>query len=453
MRQGEYTMKIKDVEQRTGLTAKSIRHYEAKGLLQVGREEHNAYRSYTEENVQELKRIRLLRYLDFSIEQIREIQQLDAAQVKEILIDKAETLDNQSQDLEMKRNLCRTLSKDGISNDAVVGEYMKIFEALGGEGDDDLAECLKDLSCPSMTELIGWTLLCSGPIFWLFINIQDQKWNLLMVNAILALLGTVGITGNWINYLHKKKFQPKRVKKNNRADWYILPAALIGCVLGIVMIIFVMAEVEIWLAPQGWLFYQLRPWAEFFLILFLVLPAFYFAKQLLFWLSGKIRKSSNINAASAGQGIFRKYWVLFTLVWGMAVYVCLTSATFILEDQIIVRTPFRPQGRCYSYEEVTKVQTGFGRKAFSLHEYEKKGNFFYKITLDGRQIVLHQPSVNEQIARYEEDTYLELEEFDQRLMKLGIKKESDEIGYQDCELDQQFVDRFRRIIANGKGVE
>lgn len=175
-------MKIKDVEQRTGLTAKSIRHYEAKGLLQVGREEHNAYRTYTEENVQELKRIRLLRYLDFSIEQIREIQQMDAAQVKEVLIDKAETLDNQSQDLEMKRNLCRTLSKDGISNDAVVGEYTEVFKALDGEGDDGLAECLKDLSCPSMTEVIGWTLLCSGPILWLFINIQEHKWDRLMIN-------------------------------------------------------------------------------------------------------------------------------------------------------------------------------------------------------------------------------------------------------------------------------
>lgn len=446
-------MKIKDVEQRTGLTAKSIRYYEAKGLLQVGREEHNAYRSYTEENVQKLKRIRLLRYLDFSIEQIREIQQMDEAQIKEILIDKAERLDNQSQDLEMKRNLCRTLSKDGISNDAVVGEYTEVFEALDGEGDGDLAECLKDLSCISMVEVIGWTLLCSGPILWLFINIQDHKWNLLMLNAMLALLGAVGITGKWINYLHKRKFQPKRVKKNNRADWYILPAALIGCVLGIMMIIFVMAEVEIWLAPQGWLFYELRPWAEFFLILLLVLPAFYFAKRLLFWLSGKIRKSSNVNAALAGQGISRKYRVLFTLTWGAAVYLCLTSTTYIMEDQIMVRTPFRPQGKCYSYEEVTKVQTGFGRKIWSLQEYQKQGNFFYIITLDGRRIVLNQPSVNEQIARYEEDTYLELEEFDQRLMKLGIKKESDETGYQDCELDQQYVDRFRRIIANGKVLE
>lgn len=396
-----------------------------------------------------------MRYLDFSVEQIREIQQMDAAQIKKVLIDKAETLDNQSQDLEMKRNLCRTLSKDGISNDAVVQEYTEVFKALDGEGDDVLAECLKDLSCPSLTEVIGQTLLCSGPILWLFFNIHDKKWNILILNAVLALLGAAVITAGWINYLHKKKFQPKRVRKNNRADWYILPAALMGCVLGIALVIFVLAEAEIWLAPKGWLFYQLGPWAEFFLIFLLVVPAFFFAKRFLFWISEKIRKRSSGSSAEteADRGIFRKYRLLFVLAWGVAVYACLMSATYIMEDQIIVRTPFQPQGKCYSYEDVTRVKAGFGKKIWSLVEYQKKGNFFYQITLDGRQIILHQPTVNEQIARYEEDTYLELEEFDQRLMQLGIRKESDETGYQDCDLDKQFVDRFRRIIANRKGRE
>ena len=110
-------MKVKDVEKLTDLTAKSIRHYESKGLLQVERDEGNSYRSYTEENVQELRKIRLLRFLDFSIEQIREIQQMDGAEIKEVFLEKMESLENQSQDLEIKRNLCRTLSKDGISND------------------------------------------------------------------------------------------------------------------------------------------------------------------------------------------------------------------------------------------------------------------------------------------------------------------------------------------------
>ena len=40
-------MRIKEVEQRTGLTAKAIRLYESKGLLKPARETENDYRDYT----------------------------------------------------------------------------------------------------------------------------------------------------------------------------------------------------------------------------------------------------------------------------------------------------------------------------------------------------------------------------------------------------------------------
>lgn len=36
-------MTIKDVEKRTGLTAKSIRYYESKGLITVARNDDNDY--------------------------------------------------------------------------------------------------------------------------------------------------------------------------------------------------------------------------------------------------------------------------------------------------------------------------------------------------------------------------------------------------------------------------
>ena len=64
-------MTIKDVEKITGLTAKSIRYYEDKGLIKVERNEENSYRTYSEANVERLKWIKLLRYLEFSIEEIR----------------------------------------------------------------------------------------------------------------------------------------------------------------------------------------------------------------------------------------------------------------------------------------------------------------------------------------------------------------------------------------------
>lgn len=65
--------------------------------------------------------------------------------------------------------------------------------------------------------------------------------------------------------------------------------------------------------------------------------------------------------------------------------------------------------------------------------------------------MFHQPSVNSDIKRYEEDTYFELEEFDQRLMALGIVKEGDTSGSQNCMLDPYYVERFCRIIKNASG--
>lgn len=441
-------MKIKDVEKLTGLTAKSIRHYESKGLLQVERDEGNSYRSYTEENVQELRKIRLLRFLDFSIEQIREIQQMNAAEIKEVLLDKAESLEDQSQDLEIKRDLCQTLSKDGISNDAVVEEYNELFDVLGEEGQDDLAECLKDLRCPSITEVIAETAIFSGPILWLFLNIHNQVWSVLMLNALLAVLSTAVITGIWMNYLRKRQYQPKRVKKNNYATWYLLPAAIISCILGIVMVVLLMIQIGKILAPQEWLFYQMKPWAETLLIALIMIPVMLFVSVLLVWLRRKFGKKEEIEVL--GWETFRKYWYFVVLGWIVAVYLCLSSVTYVTEDQIIVHSPLCPQGKSYAYGDVSKVQAGFGQKAVSLHREQRRGTFFYMVTIGGKRIVFMQPSVNEDISRYEEDTYLELEEFDQRLMEHGVDKESDETGYENCDFDKQYVDRFRRIIANGK---
>ncbi|MCM1258577.1 MAG: MerR family transcriptional regulator [Roseburia sp.] len=442
-------MQIKDVEKLTGLTAKSIRHYESKGLLQVERDEGNSYRSYTEENVQELRKIRLLRFLDFSIEQIREIQQMDTAKIKEMLLEKTESLENQSQNLKFKRDLCQALSEDGIGNDAIVEEYNEVFDALGEEWQDDLAECLRDLRCPSITEVIGETAIFSGPILWLFLNIHNQAWSVLMLNALFAVLCTAGITGIWMNYLRKRRYQPKRVRKNNYASWYLLPAAIISCVFGIFLFALLTVQLDKIFAPQDWLFSQMKPWAETLLMPLIMIPLMLFVSVFLVWLPRRFGKKSVSEVEVLGWETFRKYWYVLGLPWIAAVYLCLSSVTYVTEDQIIIHSPICPQGKNYSYSDVDKVQAGFGQKMLSLHRAQRRGTFSYTVTIGDKKIVFMQPYTNEKISRYEEDTYLELEEFDQRLMQLGADKESDETGFEACDFDKEYVDRFRRIISNG----
>ena len=56
-------MKINEVEAAVGVTKKNIRFYEEEGLISPRREPGNGYRSYSEADVERLRRIKLLRKL------------------------------------------------------------------------------------------------------------------------------------------------------------------------------------------------------------------------------------------------------------------------------------------------------------------------------------------------------------------------------------------------------
>ena len=64
---------IKEVEKLTGITSQNIRYYEKKKLLSPQRNNENAYREYSEEDIKRLKLIRLFRSLDMPIGDIRRL--------------------------------------------------------------------------------------------------------------------------------------------------------------------------------------------------------------------------------------------------------------------------------------------------------------------------------------------------------------------------------------------
>ena len=66
-------MKINEVEAAVGVTKKNIRFYEEEGLICPRREPGNGYRSYSEADVECLRRIKLLRKLDVPLAEIRQM--------------------------------------------------------------------------------------------------------------------------------------------------------------------------------------------------------------------------------------------------------------------------------------------------------------------------------------------------------------------------------------------
>lgn len=443
-------MKIKDVEKLTGLTAKSIRYYESKGLLKVERDEDNSYRNYTEENVSELKRIKVYRYLDFSIEEIRNLLNKESDELKKLLKERAEEFTEQSEELSIKRKICMSLSKDGASSDDAIDEYEEIIQLMDEDGKNAL-EAIKDLRCPTLTETIAITLIFLGPIMWLFVNIHEKRWDSLMINSVIAIIGSAIIEFKWQRYILAKKNNPKRVKKVEKDNRYDVVTMIIGVIISSVLFVGVCIFAESAFAPQGWLFYEKPGWSEYMMFFCILIPGIYIANGLLEFYRQKKNAKKGEDITTDFQKPFwliRKGWFIIVPIWLIMLYLSIANAYYVTEHQIIHCTTFCPWGKTYEYQDVSGIQAGFGQKTWSFQRYNRKGNFYYKIVVDGKTLVFSQPSVNDDIEKYENDTYLELEEFDQALMKLGIPKEGDDKGYQSMDLDKVYVERFRRIISN-----
>jgi DNA-binding transcriptional MerR regulator len=66
-------MEIRELEARTGVTARTIRYYEKVGVLPPPRRKPNRYREYDGNDVERLKFVLGARQLDFSLDEISEI--------------------------------------------------------------------------------------------------------------------------------------------------------------------------------------------------------------------------------------------------------------------------------------------------------------------------------------------------------------------------------------------
>ncbi|CAL9297234.1 MULTISPECIES: MerR family transcriptional regulator [unclassified Streptomyces] len=69
-------MQIGEVAERTGLSLRTIRHYEDVGLVTPSARSKGGFRLYTETDVDRLMVIRRMKPLDFSLEEMRELLEI-----------------------------------------------------------------------------------------------------------------------------------------------------------------------------------------------------------------------------------------------------------------------------------------------------------------------------------------------------------------------------------------
>ena len=87
------------------MTRANIRYYEQEGLLAPARKE-NGYRSYSVEDCENLLKIKLLRQLQFSLQEIRDIQS-GALSLPQAMEGRSALLEQESDALLNARDVCR----------------------------------------------------------------------------------------------------------------------------------------------------------------------------------------------------------------------------------------------------------------------------------------------------------------------------------------------------------
>lgn len=128
-------MKIKQVEELVGITSKNIRFYESQGLIIPERAE-NGYREYRQKNIDTLKKIKLLRKLGVSVDEIKSVLSEETA-LEECLERHIDILEKERENLSNMQNLTSAiLEKKCTVNTLETDEWLEEMERMEKEGID-----------------------------------------------------------------------------------------------------------------------------------------------------------------------------------------------------------------------------------------------------------------------------------------------------------------------------
>ncbi|MBE5967067.1 MAG: MerR family transcriptional regulator [Lachnospiraceae bacterium] len=106
-------MTIKEIEIRSGMERANIRFYEREGLITPKRED-NGYRDYSEGDLQVLLRIKLLRSLHISLNEIKALQD-GSSDLSDTLAKQIKNLEQEKQDVSYAQEVCRAMQDDRAS--------------------------------------------------------------------------------------------------------------------------------------------------------------------------------------------------------------------------------------------------------------------------------------------------------------------------------------------------
>lgn len=151
-------MTIKEVEQILNIPRATIRYYEKEKLIDPQRTE-NGYRDYSDENVELLKKIIILRKIGLSVNDIKEL--FDGAKtMSEALDENIITLQKQIEELKGAMFLSQKMKNDSVEIDSFVSDiYWNIIdeEEKNGNSFMDIAKDIAKEEKKVIFSYLGWT--------------------------------------------------------------------------------------------------------------------------------------------------------------------------------------------------------------------------------------------------------------------------------------------------------
>lgn len=199
-------MKINEVEALVGITKKNIRFYEEQGLLFPKRNSENSYRDYGDEDVQTLRRIKLLRKLGVPIEEIRKMlcgTHTVADGMRRHLI----SLEREQRNLQQSILLCQQIQNLDIPVAALdANELLNQMAEMESGGTTFQNKQAQDIRvryiAPVVVTVIMVTLMAglSALMFWAYKIAPDDAppvWFLWLTVALFATVGGGVVLALW----------------------------------------------------------------------------------------------------------------------------------------------------------------------------------------------------------------------------------------------------------------
>lgn len=424
-------MKIKEIEEKTHLSSKTIRFYEKKGLLEVTRDA-SGYRNYHEQDIIKLQNIKLYRKCGLSLQEIREVQ-CGEKELENILYDKISEFNKQSLELSNQKNLCLEVIK-------AKGKYDKFYETVDALESSEYKETVDDIyehTKPSLGKQVILSFLLLGPILNCYLILSDQRYDQLGIGIFFTFISGIILAITWQHFLHRYKFYNESWKTGILHTFILIFVAIIGIVVMVgIYIGFLQLQINLFMKENVFMISVKRICSLTFLLIgfecFIIFLSFL----------SRFSQHPHYQDYDFVIPFIKKHKIIFLMINLILCYVGFTNIDVFTQDHIISYSTFQPQGMVYSYQDVDKIDTGFyGHGFLMLHE---KGDFYYTITLkDGK--VLHVEDT-QTIPEYEEDTYMELVILDQKIMQYHPIKNGDDHFSEYLMMDQKYIDRFLSIV-------